>query len=230
MAARRDGEQPQARPQAGWLPVISIGLIVRAGAIVGRLGADARRFAFGAPRHREHLEHLAPAAPSADARRARATTGRTRPPGVIPGDTMPGLLGRIAYSIWVEEGRLLSLRGREPGAAQLVLPCPEVFRAMYAPHRILAIALLGGPWSGMTARRVLEAELTGEVDDGAGESGWSVSTVGGLGAVHIAVAGNLWINRRGRACADRLLVAMGELAPIEGHSAIGGRGGQVPPA
>ena len=209
LAARR-GEQPVARLHAGWLPVISIGTIVRSGAVVGRLGSDLRRLAFGSPTHRQHLEHLTPSSDDAtiiggrQPRSAPKPEGRPRPLGAPAEDLMPGLLGKIAYPLWVEAGRLLSIRGRLPGAAHLVLPCPEVFRVMYAPHRALAIALLGGPWSAMTARRVIDPELTDASDGDGGEPAWSVATMGGIGRAYAALAGNLWINRWGRACADRV--------------------------
>ncbi len=135
LAASRT-EQCSARLQAGWLPVLSIGLVVRDGMVVGQLGATLSRFAFPARTHHEHLERLIASPPTISAG-ARARP-RPTPSTAIPEGTMPGLLGALAYPLWgVEDGRLLSIRGMRPGGGHLVLPCPEVLRTMYAPHRVV---------------------------------------------------------------------------------------------
>ena len=139
--------QASARVQCGWLPLLSIGLVVRSGRIVGQLGATVQRFAFSAKTHRARIKPLTrpsigmPASAGALGRRLTgpATLRRT------PVANEPLLLDPLIYPLHgIGRGHLLSIRGDRPGDAHLVLPCPELFRVAYAPHRILALALLGG--------------------------------------------------------------------------------------
>ena len=190
--------QATAHVQAGWLPVLSIGLVARDGRVVGQLGATVERFAFSAKTHRADIEPLT--AP-ADQLPSRTPGRRTRAPAEA---VEPLALSRLAYPLReVERGHLLSIRDRR-GDAHLVLPCPEVFRVAYAPHRILALALLGGPWEA-TARGVLDRDATDAVvGDGATDPHWLVAPAEGLGAMHVTVAANLWLNPAGRQAAGRV--------------------------
>ena len=196
--------QATAYVQAGWLPVLSIGLVARDGRVVGQLGATVERFAFPAKTHRAHIEPLM-APPAALPGRAPVPGRRTRVPAEAD---RPLALTRFAYPLeGVERGHLLSIRGG-PGDAHLVLPCPEVLRAAYAPHRILALALLGGPWEA-TVRGVLDPGETYAVrGDGATDPHWLVAPAEGLGAAHVTVAANLWLNPAGRLAAGRIWTAI----------------------
>jgi len=199
--------QAVAFVQSGWLPVLRIGLVVRLGRVVGQLGATAARFAFQAATHRAYIEHLGDP-PTGIPVRAGAP-GRPASLPLTPrsplAGTMPGLLGGITYPIKGSTGgRLLSIRSGRSGSEHLVLPCPEVFRVAYAPHRILALALLGGPW-GNTARGVLDCKATFAVEgDEMADPHWRVAPAEGLGASHVTVAANLWLSGVGRSAAERV--------------------------
>ena len=197
--------QSTAYVQAGWLPVLSIGLVARDGRVVGQLGATVERFAFSAKTHRADIEPLT-ARPDPSPIRTPARGRRT---GVPVAAASPLALSGLAYPLQgIERGHLLSIRGAAPGDAHLVVPCPEVFRVAYAPHRILALALLGRPW-GTTARDVLDRDATKAVEGvGGTDPYWRVAPAEGLGAAHVTVAANLLLNPAGRRAARRISTAI----------------------
>ena len=199
-------EQRVARMQAGWLPLLPIGMVVQTGKVVGQLGATLRRFAFGSKTHRAHVELLRhprsdPAAPwrtgGVPLRNGRQTAR------IGPGT---GVLGDAAYPLHgVEDGRILSIRGIKARAEEhLILPCSEVFRVAFAPHRLLALALLGGPWAD-TAKDVLDTRGTKDVP-AKGNVGqhWLLDAHEGLSGAHATVAANLWLNPAGRKAAGQI--------------------------
>jgi len=56
--AAADGAQHQSLVQAGWLPALRIGMVVRAGFVVGQLGSDVATFTFDRDSHEASIEYL----------------------------------------------------------------------------------------------------------------------------------------------------------------------------
>ncbi len=189
--------------QAGWLPVINIGLVVHENKVIGQLGAVLKRLAFSKKTHRAHKELL-----SARTASKLAKMGTSRPTSASLDAAydwnMPGIIDSHRYPTnAVEDGVLLSIRSAHSQSVHLVLPCPEIFRVMYAPHRIMALALLAGPWS-MNAEKAIDISETKVVDDGSNDPSWRVATVEGLGSDHAAVVANLWLGVAGHNAANGL--------------------------
>lgn len=209
-------EQKVVRLQAGWLPMLSIGLVVQSSKVVGQLGATLKRFAFNSKAHLSQVEFLhRPKHDLATPFDVATSRGGGQPASVGPGR---GVLGSGFYRLnGVEDGRVLSICGRRASAPEhLIVPCPEVFRVAYAPHRLLALALLAGPW-GTTVRGVLDPDATRCVPaQGNSDDRWEVAAREGLGRAHAAVAANLWLNPAGRKAADGVWRAISTISPYGG--------------
>lgn len=186
---------PSCRSEAhvGWLPVLIIGLVVLAGRVVGRLGAEVRHFRFEAQFHEERVELLLHATPETVSFRRSSRRVVPRDDTSFEHGDRPGLLHPMDYPLpGVRDGRLLSfgLRSRPANPPPLVLPCAEVVRVAYTPHAALARAVIDHPWSRRKSR-VLDMERTGPLEDG---SGWQVVPLAPLREEHVAVAANLALN------------------------------------
>ena len=170
---------------------------------------------FSKAAHREHIEFLV-----TKTALAAKNAGVPLPVSASRDPTydwnMDNIMSGWRYPITeIEDGRLLSIRSAHSQSEHLVLPCPEIFRVMYAPHRILALALLAGPWN-ITAEQVLDPADSLAVDDGSNDIFWRIATVDGLGSDHATVVANLWLGTEGRAAANRLWLAI--------HATTGRRG------
>lgn len=184
--------------QSGWLPVLSIGLVARAGRVVGQLGANVLPFVFDSKAHTARVKQMRlSVTPSQDvlirygrARRARASfenLGDEDLPGERPLWTDPSSHPMLD----VIGGRMLSIGGESRGPpGHLLLPCPEIARVMYASHRALAAALLDDSWHRANAD-VFDLERTRKLKDGS----WEVAPRVPLAGEHLALAGNLLFNR-----------------------------------
>ncbi len=188
--AARPCASHRSEAHIGWLPVLRIGLVVKAGKVVGELGAEVRHFRFEAPRHIDRVELLLHASPATvEFRRSSRRRIPTDDTSFEMGDR-PGLLHPSDYPLpGVRDGRLLCFGSRHTPPSLLV-PCTEVVRVAYAPHAALARAVIDHSWS-RRMPRVLDLERSGPMADGAG---WQLAPRVRLRADHIAVAANLALN------------------------------------
>lgn len=83
-----------------------------------------------------------------------------------------------------------------------MLPCNEIFRIIYAPHRSIALAFTNGPW-GKTLTEVVHRKPDRPTKVNA-DGTWHVSLAGGVGREHAAVLGNLVLGQEGREVANRV--------------------------
>ena len=209
--AASDGPNCVVRMQAGWLPMLHVGAVVQAGRIVGELGGKVRSFLFSARTHAEAIQDLSPPEPDMPPSH-RALRGLGPP---------PKRLRSASFAIPGQpRGRMLVLGARRGygSGGDLAIPCPEVFRIMYAPHRMLALALLSGPWSAQ-AGDVLDTENTFVSQADENVPAWQVATMPGFGPPHLAVAGNLFLGQRGRRAAADVWTWLSGRGPDAGISA-----------
>ena len=188
--AARSAASHRSKAHVGWLPVLRVGLVIRAGKVVGQLGAEVWRFRFRAPRQVERVELLLRESPAAvDFRRRSRRRLPVEDTSFEMGDR-PGLLSASDYPLpGVRDGRLLCF-GPRRAPPLLLMPCAEVVRVAYAPHAALARAIIDHSWERQMSR-VLDVERTGALPDG---SVWQVAPRVRLRAEHIAVAANLALN------------------------------------
>jgi len=185
------GPQITRRVQTGLIPVLAIGTVYRNGCPVGLLWANPEPFTF--ERSRCAVEVLAIREPASD--------------DLLPlwaGDR-PGLaLGRAAYALrGFDDSLCLRISALDGSGRQLVLPCPEVFRSLLAPHRTIALALTNGPWE-HTRKQVVHDEGTHVRRGGA----WRVALAGGVGPAHAVTISNLILNPVGRRVANEVWAAI----------------------
>lgn len=176
------------RVLAGTAPALAIGAVFRNGLRVGRLVARTERFTF-------HAE-------STTAVVAPVHADRVVPP---PGWWAPGsaykVLPPVRYPVPAFGGsRCLVLHD---GTRSLVVPCFEVFRALYAPHQDIALALVSGPW-GETLTRVANPAHTRVRNDGS----WQIGLRRRIGNRYAALLANLIVNPAGREAADGIYTAL----------------------
>ncbi len=185
------GPQITRRVQTGLIPVLAIGTVYRNGCPVGLLWANPEPFTF--ERSRCAVEVLAIREPASD--------------DLLPlwaGDR-PGLaLSRAAYALrGFDDSLCLRISALDGSGRQLVLPCPEVFRSLLAPHRTIALALTNGPWE-HTRKQVVHDEGTHVRRGGA----WRVALAGGVGPAHAVTISNLILNPVGRRVANEVWAAI----------------------
>ncbi len=172
-----------ARAHVGWLPVLSIGLVARDGEVVGQLGRTVRRFEFDALNYRAAIVPLRPTKGGSIAPGGRRLGAD--PPQPVPGSSA-SLLDQLSYPLPPDQdGRLLHVRPVGRKDINLLLPCAEVMRTMYAPHSHMARAILDGGWD----------RSKGDILDLSASSispaGWRVRTKAPLREEHVVVAANL---------------------------------------
>ena len=172
-----------ARAHVGWLPVLSIGLVACDGEVVGQLGRTVKRFDFDGLNHRAVIQPLrptngGPVAPSG--RRLGAPL-----PQPVPGSSS-SLLDQLSYPMPPDEdGRLLHVRPVGRKDINLLLPCAEVVRTMYAPHSDMARAILDGGWDRS------KGDILDLSESSISPAGWRVRTKAPLREEHVVVAANL---------------------------------------
>jgi hypothetical protein len=86
------------------------------------------------------------------------------------------------------------------GKHTLVLPCHEVFRSFYAPHRLMALALTSGPWE-QTWRNVARPEETLIRED---DRLWQVGLRKDIKDAFAPLIGNLLLTEFGRSQANSI--------------------------
>ncbi len=172
-----------ARVHVGWLPVLSIGLVARDGEVVGQLGRTVRRFDFGALDHRAVVEPLRPAKGGSVAPGDKRLGAH--PPQPIPG-SRANLLDQLSYPLPPDEdGRLLYVYPVGRKDTNLLLPCTEVVRTMYAPHSDMARAILDGGWDRA------KGDILDLSESPISPAGWRVRTKAPLREEHVVIAANL---------------------------------------
>ena len=177
----------RARTHVGWLPILHIGLVVRDGVVIGQLGTEVRNFVFDQTRYTAGIEQLN--SPPVQ----KATGGNPRRPGQVVRRTA---LSPLKYPLWGQaNGYFLSLASNKQGVGppQLIIPCSEVVRTLYAPHSALARAIIDESWSDGMSRVVDVAQTV------VSDSGWQVATLLPLREQHIAIAGT-WFSIRWPSC------------------------------
>lgn len=202
--------------QTGWLPVLSIGLVVQAGRVVGQLGAKVLPFVFDSRACPARIEAMRVPGPPGPPSHWRLTlSGRVkRARAAVPslgGEDLPGdralWTGSSSHPMLdVEGGRMLSISGEVRGApTHLLLPCPEVARVMYAPHRALASAVLDDSWERQKGSIFdLEAEDPSEPEQTMTDAEWEVAPLVAFSDHHIVLAANMLFNPLARRRANLL--------------------------
>jgi hypothetical protein len=193
LAASRT-EQLFARVQAGQIPALAIGMVFLDGVAKGWLPAEPKSFRFV----REdcsvqvvELRHRVGSLPLVPDHGRRTGT----------------LLGKDDYALdGFDDCHCVRITSADGDPPELVLPCCEAFRILYAPHRAIALALTNGPWT-ETRNQVLhdtDEKPTRVYPDGS----WHVSLAGGVTAEHAAVLGNLVLGKVGRMAANNVWAAI----------------------
>jgi len=103
-------------------------------------------------------------------------------------------LSRNAYTLARFDGwHCIHLRSITGEHQELVLPCCEAFRILYAPQRPIALALTNGPWE-ETFRMVVD-DAPDRPTKAHPDGSWHVSLAGGVTKEHAAVLANLVLGR-----------------------------------
>lgn len=176
----------------GLIPALVIGTVYRNGSYVGLLPSMTRTFKF--ERTRCVVEFLAMHKPRSSAPLFRWEANQSA-----------FAIGQDAYALrGYDDSICLRIRPSHGSGEQLVLPCPEIFRTLFAPHRAIALALTNGPWE-HTQNQVLhmrrenpEDEPTRIREDGS----WHVALRGGVGPAFAVTLGNLVLNPTGKRAAN----------------------------
>ena len=192
--AASQAPQSFARVQAGQIPALAIGMVFLDGVARGWLPAERKSFRFLREKCAVHIAEL------------------RHPVGSLPlvpdqGRRTGILLDRGDYALdGFDDCLCVRITSAGEDARELILPCCETFRILYAPHRAIALALTNGPWTETKSRVVSDTDEkpTRAYPDGS----WHVSLAGGVTAEHAAVLGNLVLGKAGRAAANNVWAAI----------------------
>lgn len=176
----------------GLIPVMAIGTVYRNGLPVGLLQTEARAFKFESA----HciVEILGMHEPRSSAPLFSWEAGQ---PAFA--------IGRSAYALnGFEDSLCLRIRPLHGAGEKLVLPCPEVFRTLLAPHRAIALALTNGPWE-HTHTQVVHMKRENPHDEPTRireDGSWHIALRGEVGPAFAVTLGNLVLNPAGRKAAN----------------------------
>ncbi len=188
--ASSKGRVRTVRVHTGLIPAVAIGMVFRDGEPVGVLPAEVRPFVFER------------GACAVDVMPIRVAGGGT-PLFGEDADDGAFAISRAAYALeGFDDCFCIRFRSSVGDREELVIPCCEVLRVLYAPHRAIALALTNGPW-GETQWQVVRNDPehpTRVCEDGT----WHVSLAGGVGPEHLAVLANLVLDAAGREAANRV--------------------------
>lgn len=203
--AARAMPQVTREVHTGLIPALAIGTVYCDGWPIGLLQAETRQFRFESAHCVVELLAIRQA-------------NRCKPLFWWEADQPEFAIGRKAYALkGFDDSLCVRIRPLHGDGEQLVLPCPEVFRTLLAPHRAIALALTNGPWE-RTCSQVLRtgpADMTRIRRDGS----WQVALAGGVGPAFAVVLGNLRLNPAGRRAANSVwasIVTPPKL-PRDGH-------------
>ena len=174
--------------QTGLIPVLVIGSVYHDGHYVGLLSTETEDLDLN---RQDWSTDLAPIFESVSG------------PGFLPshGIREGQVLPRDRYRLTgFNDSYCLRIASRKDGA-EFLIPCGEVFRTFYAPHRSIALAFTNGPWQS-TYRQVVHDEP--DRPTFASDGTWNISLANGVGPEHAAVVGNLVLNPFGRKAADSI--------------------------
>jgi hypothetical protein len=87
----------------------------------------------------------------------------------------------------------------DDGTRQVILPQSEILRTLFAPHRLIALALLSGAWE-ETHTKLIDVTMTRVVD----ETNWQIALHRDISSRHSAVLANLILNPAGCAAANAI--------------------------
>jgi len=173
---------------AGAIPGLTIGTVFRDGIRVGRLNAESISVAFEFGKSRSFIWPVRPSKPA-----------------LLPLGWPKGwphwLLSIPSYPLWqFRSGNCLILHDEEKS---VIIPCFEIFRALYAPHQEIALALLTGPWD-LQWPQVANPDHTCILPDG----NWQIGLRRRIRNMHAPLLANLILSPAGKAAANGLYTAL----------------------
>ena len=188
--AASQAPQRFTRVHTGQLPALAIGMVFLDGVAMGWLPAETRSFRFVRRECSVQVVEL---------------RHRVGPLPLVPdhGRRTGVLLDRGDYFLdGFDDCHCVRIASADEEPGELVLPCCETFRILYAPHRAIALALTSGPWADTRSRVINDTDEkpTRAYPDGS----WHVSLAGGVTAEHAAVLGNLVLGNAGRMAANNV--------------------------
>ena len=212
LAARKDA-QITREVHTGLIPALAIGTVYCDGSPVGQLKAKTHQFRFERAHCVDELLVFRQASPFKPLFRSEAS----QPASAV---------GREAYALnGFDDSLCLRIRSLRGAGEQLVIPCPEVFRTLLAPHRAIALALTHGPWKHTHTQVVHmkcedpEKEPTRVREDGS----WHIALAGGVGPAFAVTVGNLILNPAGRRAANLVWVSVIERPKFPRDGGLGDR-------
>ncbi len=210
--AARSTRQVLARVHTGPIPAMAIGMLFLGGLPIRLLETEARAFRFVRAECSVRVVPL----------RHRVDPASSNGSSTDEEDRPDFPLSRNAYTLARFDGwHCIHLRSITGEHQELVLPCCEAFRILYAPQRPIALALTNGPWE-ETFRMVVDDapdRPTKALPDGS----WHVSLAGGVTKEHAAVLANLVLDRAGRRAADQVWAAIQSPSLLINREAVSGR-------
>lgn len=183
-----------ARVHAGLIPALALGMVYCNAKPVGMLEMEQKSFIFTKESCTIRLVPIHEIIPSLPLF-----------PGIDGLDN--AVIDPTAYPLeGFDDSYCVQIRSTTGEKAELILPCNEIFRTFYAPHRSIALAFTNGPW-GKTQTEVIHKKPdrpTKVYPDG----NWLVSLAGYVGREHAAVLGNLVLNTEGLRSAKQVWEAI----------------------
>lgn len=173
---------------AGAIPSLTIETVFRDGVRVGRLNADPIAVTFQSENSRSFIWPARPSRPA------------SLPPG-WPKGWPYWLLPLPSYPLWqFRNGNCLLLHDEEKS---VIIPCFEIFRALYAPHQEISLALLTGPWD-LQWPQVANPDHTCILPNG----NWQIGLRRRIRNIHAPLLANLILSPAGKAAANGVYTAL----------------------
>ena len=183
-----------ARVHAGLIPALALGTVYRNAEPVDMLEMERKSFVFTKGNCTIRVVPIREVVPSLPLF-----------PGIDGLDN--AVIDPAAYALeGFDDSYCVQIRSTTGEKTELILPCNEIFRTFYAPHRSIALAFTNGPW-GKTQTEVVHKKFdrpTKVYPDGT----WLVSLAGYVGREHVAVLGNLVLNTEGLRSAKQVWKAI----------------------
>jgi len=185
---RRQSAPQKCRVLAGAIPGLTIGTVFRDGVRAGKLEAKTISVAFASDRCQTFIW---PACPN----------GKPPLPDNWPDGWPYYLLSLFHYRLGpFRSSNCLVLRDEEKS---VIIPCFEIFRALYAPHQEIALALLTGPWD-LTWQQVANPVHTRPRDNG----DWQIGLRRRIRNDHAPILANLVLSPTGKRAAKSIHTAL----------------------